>query len=226
LRFSNFFLHATQILAHIHTMTLTNFHNAAQLLARAGSTQELQAMIQPFQSPLYVNYTSVPQETINQYSWRLQNAHLDQWVCKTEAPSKSFTISSAPEPVRKVPKLCVSHAFKNLPHPSTIEDPSKDVDFIFLVEGNRGATCLKLVLQHDSHGAGVTFFHEAMNGYSVVFSGVVSKKAFQTFLVDPMNRILNSVAFKRVESVEELLEMPDYDPNERSFGTVTIPIFC
>jgi hypothetical protein len=207
-------------------MTLTNFHTAAQLLARAGSTQELQAMIQPFQYPLYVNYTSFPQETIDQYSWRLQNAHLDEWVCKTEDTFKPVIISSAPEPVRKVPILCVSHAFKNLRHPSTIEDPSQDVDYIFLVEGNRGATCLKLVLQHDSHGAGVTFFHEAMKGYSVVFSGVVSKKAFQIFLVDPMNRVLNSIAFKRVESIEELLETPNYNPNTQSFGVVTIPIFC
>jgi hypothetical protein len=207
-------------------MTLTNFHTAAQLLARAGSTQELQAMIQPFQYPVYVNYTSFPQETIDQYSWRLKNAHLDEWVCKTGDAFKPVIISSAPEPVRRVPKLCVSHAFKNLRHPSAIEDPSKDVDFIFLVEGNRGATGLKLVLQHDSHGAGVTFFHEAMTGYSVVFSGAVSKKAFQIFLVDPMERFLNPIAFKRVESVEELLETPNYDPKPQGFGTVTIPIFC
>lgn len=208
-------------------MGLTNFHTAAQLLERSGRKQELQAIIQEFKCPVYVNYTSFTKEAVEQYSWRLRYGHLDQWVMPSDG-TPEVTLTKTPDPL-KVPKLCIAPIFPPNVRSSTEDDAFSNVDYIFLVEGNRGAN-QKLVVVHDIHDAGVLIFHEAMNGFSIVFSGAVPKAAFKALLTEPKNRY-REISFKKVESIEACVGAAAYF-QESMIGprylmpTYEIPIFC
>jgi hypothetical protein len=207
----------------ILTMGLTNFRHPSDLLARAGgSKHELQAMIQEFNCPVYINYTSFSQETIEQCSWRLEYCHLDQWAAPTEDGQQPVTNTKTPDPI-KVPKLCISPCLKYAPF-SSKEEISSKLDYIFLVEGNRGAN-LKLVVQHDLHDAGVNLFHEAMNGYSVIFSGAILKTAFRLFLTEPRQRLWK-MRFQKVGSMEELLEKNSSEYVSDGPGVNVVLILC
>lgn len=186
-------------------MGLTNFHSASQLLARAGANQELQARIQEFNCAVYVNYTSFTQEDVDKYSWRLRYAHLDQWAAPKQDIAQPITVTSAPPPLT-VPKLSIPPIFNPIRR-TPKDDLASKLEYIFIIEGNRGGN-QKLVVQHDHHNAGVTFFHEAFNGYSVVFSGAVSKNAFGAFLTDPGHRT-QEVVFRKAESMDEFMEIAD-----------------
>lgn len=206
-------------------MGLTNFHSPTQLLARSTGTKhqhEVQAMIQEFGRPVYVNYTPFSQETIDQYSWRLEYCHLDQWASPAEDAQHPVTNTKTPDPVR-IPRLCISPSLKPPPY-SVKDDLAAKVDYIFLVEGNRGAN-LKLVLQRNHHDAGFALFNEAMNGYSVVFSAAIPKTHSKLFLIEPQHRVWD-VIFKKVESMEELLGGPfvNLDPNSRE--VVEVRVLC
>lgn len=185
-------------------MGLTNFHSAPQLLERAGRDHELQAQIKEFNCAVYVNYTSFTQAHIDQYSWRLQYAHLDQWAALKDDFAQPITVTGAP-PRLSVPKLSISPILKW--RSASVDDYAPILDYIFIIEGNRGGN-QKLVVQHDLHNAGATLFHEAFNGISVVFSGAVSKNSFGAFLTDPDYR-RQKVAFKKAESVDEFMKMAD-----------------
>lgn len=197
-KFCSDYLRTTQAI-----MGLTNFHSPSDMLARAsGSKYQCQAIIQEFGRPIYFSSNSFTQETIDQYSWRLKYGHLDQWASPTEEGVLPITITKTPDPL-KIPKLCIAGSFK--PY-ALANDLASRVDYILLVAGNRGAN-LKLVLHHDLHDAGVAIFHEGMNGYSVVFSGVVSKEVLGFFLNEPdKSGIGGVVSFRKVDSIEQLLE--------------------
>ncbi|KAE8447876.1 hypothetical protein EG329_010105 [Mollisiaceae sp. DMI_Dod_QoI] len=200
-------------------MGLTNFHSAGQLLARAGTQQELQAIIQELHCPVYVNYTSFPQEALEQYSWRLRYSHLDQWASPVEDTFPPATLTKTPDPL-KIPKLSIAPVFG----PASTRDLSSMLAYIFLIEGNRGAN-QKLVLQHDHHGAGVTVFHEAMNGFSVVFSGAVSKRALGVFLTEPKRR-RGEIVFKKAESIKQFSEEAHREYRPENMEPYEVLILC
>lgn len=204
-------------------MGLTNFHSAAQLFQRSAHKHELQAMIQDFGRPIYVNYASFTQEVLEQYSWRLGYSHLDQWASPSDGTPET-TLTKTPDPVR-IPKLCIAPIFRpNLVPGSEVTDPFSKIDYLFLVEGNRGAN-QKLVIAHDLHEAGVIIFHEAMNGFSIVFSGAVPKSAFRTFLKEPANRGWK-IDFYKAENIEQVARTGEYNFDEPGVDRFDIPVFC
>lgn len=194
-----------------------------QLLQRAGHKQELQAMIQDFRCPIYVNYTSFPQEVLEQYSWRLRYSHLDQWASPSDETLET-TLTKTPDPV-KVPKLCIAPIFRpSLLLQSEATDPFSKIDYLFLIEGNRGAN-QKLVIAHDLHEAGVVIFHEAINGFSIVFSGAVPKSACRAFLTEPANRAWK-IEFYKAENIGVVAGAGEFKFGEPGVYRFDIPLLC
>jgi hypothetical protein len=191
-------------------MTLTNFHHASQMLERAGGKRELQARIGDCGTLVYVNYTSFAQETLDRFSQRIRGGGIDQWASKQQK-QYPLQLTRPSDPWPKIPHLCISPAF-GLPNSRLSSGTSKkepELDFVFVVEGISGSVTQKLVLEYDIHNAGVRMFHEAMNGYSIVFSAAISKKVtYNLFFMGSDN---HSVTFEKVASVVELAKVEPRD---------------
>jgi hypothetical protein len=205
----------------------TNFHTAFQLLSRAGSTFELQAMIEHFHRPVYVSYTSIPQEVVDKYLWCLSCGHLDQWVSRSTDPLAPMPVhvnTTAPDPFRIAPKAIISPALAGNPYSNERDDQVSQIDFVLIIEGLSGATQQKLVVAHARHDASATIFHEAINGYSVVFSGAVPKTVTRSVFIH--GGVGRNVMFRKVATLEELLGVYEQEPDYKGRMCQVVPILC
>jgi hypothetical protein len=75
----------------------------------------------------------------------------------------------------------------------------EDLAFIAIVQGLAGASLSKVVMRYSAYAIGTAMFHELINGYSTVFSGVFLKS-------EDKCRSSSNVLWQKVETYDELLQ--------------------
>ena len=171
-------LHGSHLPAKPGTaMSPTNIRHASDLLTRAGRSFDDQATIQPFGKQVYTIYTDTfPQEVLNQYASLFNHGVEGKWLSYQNDTTKLFKIVQ-PSPPMGIPKLMISCALAEDPLPNHSKAPNRQpkepLDFLLIVQGSTGSDRSKLVVARGRTEAATTMLHEAMNGFSTVFTGAL-----------------------------------------------------
>jgi hypothetical protein len=149
-------------------MSPTNIHNAGALLSRAGNDGTLadQAVIMPFNKPVFIVSGPFSQDDIDQYRWCLKSPHIGSWI-REDAVSTSAASTGAITPADdrlEIPQIRVSPGLSP-------KLPSGDqTRYVLVIQGRSGAKKVKVMVGNTVEQAAATMMHEALNGYSTVFS--------------------------------------------------------
>ena len=207
-------------------MSPTNIHKASSLLSRCGGTFDDQATIQPFGRPVYTIYVEAfPQEVVNKFAELFNHSVEGQWLSSANDPTRVFRTVDPSLP-SAIPKLCMSRALKEEPRQSygkqsentlQLKEP---LDFLIVVQGKNASERSKIVVERSREDAATSMLHEAMNGYSVVFTGAL--------LRSDMNRLLSRKKNSkfRFESMPDLATLVSFSGSEESQSNKQLGIYC
>ncbi|KAL8881884.1 MAG: hypothetical protein Q9192_007695 [Flavoplaca navasiana] len=186
-------------------MSPTNIRKARGLLDRAGSTFDDQATIEPFGRPVYNIYVNgFSQDTLDKYVKVFNHGIEGQWLSNANDPSRVFRIVDPSAPCN-VPKMCISSAMKKPSSPynnqmsDTSPEPKEPLNYLLVVQGKNANERSKIIVEYSLEEAATSMLHEAINGFSVVFTGAL----FQS----DSNRLFserNRFKFKKVPDVASL----------------------
>jgi hypothetical protein len=214
-------------------MGQTNYHRVSALLERAGFDFEDQGVLQNHGVPVYSVYLSFPQEDIDALSWRIRFGHVGEWA-STESrttPNTGPCVVEPPQPIPRVPKLCISHGLKDFSRNNYSRNPEAKVDmenlsYLLIVQGLSGATKQMLEIKHDLHSLAAFIVGQGLNGYSVTFSAAIPRSIARSILdgKDTCFTLFNG--FKKAKDVKELLDSSLIVPLPSSQGKKSIPILC
>jgi hypothetical protein len=149
-------------------MSPTDIHDPVALLSRAGNDGTLanQAMIMPFNKPVLIVSGPFSQDDIDQYRWCLKSPHIGSWI-REDAVSASAASTGAITPADhrlEIPQIRVSPGLSP-------KLPSGDqTRYVLVIQGLSGANKVKVMVGNTVEQAAATMMHEALNGYSTVFS--------------------------------------------------------
>lgn len=166
--------------------------------------------ISTLEQPVYLVYNIFTQTDLNAYVELLQFGVIENWLSNNFGRS-GLAPCEAGVPFH-VPKLCISLV---LAKPRLDAIPEALV-YIGIVEGRNNAERAKLILKFSLEALGASMFHEAMNGYSVVFSGVMLRSEGLKLLRQTDTK--PAWKFFRVEGVKELKAMKDSQANRDRIG--------
>ncbi|KAL8838914.1 MAG: hypothetical protein Q9170_001951 [Blastenia crenularia] len=162
-------------------MSPTNIHYASALLDRAGSKIDVQATIQPFGIGVYEIYTpAFSQEAIDKYAELLNHGVEGQWLSNASDPTRLFRVVD-PSPPAGIPKVCISRALEDSSRSGrygkseTSQQPTEPLHYLLIVQGKNASERSKVVVERSLHEVATSMLHEAMNGYSVVFTGALRR---------------------------------------------------
>ncbi|MCJ1473669.1 hypothetical protein MMC13_002320 [Lambiella insularis] len=118
---------------------------------------------------VYVVLVPFTQEDLDQYVWCLANNPLEKWVeVIGDSAMKGCCREVETAPPLSIPQLHIGDG---------VDLWSRGRAFVVIAEGQGGALRRKLFVKYTACSAAATMIHQVMNGYSVVFSGVVFKHA-------------------------------------------------
>jgi hypothetical protein len=149
-------------------MSPTSINNPVALLSRAGNDGTLvdQAMKMPFNKPILIVSGSLSQGDIDQYRWCLKSPHVGSWI-REDAISVSAASTGAITPAHdrlKIPQSRVSPGLsQKLP-------PGDQMRCVLVIQGRSGANKVKVMVGNTVEQAAAIMIHEALNGYSRLFS--------------------------------------------------------
>ncbi|KAI4280405.1 MAG: hypothetical protein L6R38_004500 [Xanthoria sp. 2 TBL-2021] len=203
-------------------MSPTNIRKASSLLDRAGTSFDDQASIQPFGQPIYTVYVhDFPQETVDQYTKVFNYGIEGQWLSNANDPTEVFRVVDPSAPYN-VPKVCISSVMKK-PPPSfrnPTSDPSpqpkEPLDFLLVIQGKNANERSKIVVEHTLEDAATSMLHEAINGFSVVFTGALLRSDSTKLFLQSKQR---NYSFKKVPDIAALNDF-------ESHGFDQIGIIC
>ena len=105
-------------------------------------------------------------------------------------------------PYPKVPKICISRAFEY--KGSGFDDYSPDMSFLYVVQGISCMAKMKVVLTADVYTAAAGMIHEALNGYSITFSGSVHSETAAIIFED--HKQVTEHQFVRAQTWQEVVD--------------------
>ncbi|KAL8919741.1 MAG: hypothetical protein Q9208_006607 [Pyrenodesmia sp. 3 TL-2023] len=155
-------------------MSPTNIRKAPALLQHAGKTLDDQATIQPFNRPVYTVYISeFLQEDLNKYSKLFNHGIEGQWLSNSRNPTGGVLKVVDPSPPSTIPKISISWVLN--PTSTSTQSPQLEypLDFILVIQGNNALERSKVIVARSAEHAATSMLHEAMNGFSVVFTGAL-----------------------------------------------------
>jgi hypothetical protein len=202
-------------------MGRTNIHSAASLFNRSGTSFEDIAYIAHADKLAYIISTSLTQVDLNRYADLLRTNILGSWVRKCEGSSAAFAYSE-PDLALLVPKVIVSSAMQvpgreryrirkvEEEPPEEVGPEQKELVYILITQGRSGDVLSKIVIEPTLDRVAAHAMHEALNGYSTVFTAAMLK-ANVGKLKD------NSYSFKAVEDRRDL-KITDKDPTTKCIG--------
>lgn len=151
--------------------TLLKIGSAKALITNAGQDSEDQATIIPLDRPVYVECCSFSQDRLCKLTRLLNCGIRDRWVSDAGTSEGKYHTTSTPVHFR-VPRVCVSPALDPKVLPEKQREPNYDhIDYILVVQDAVGS--LKMVTEPSLSAAARTMLHEALNGFSIVFSGAL-----------------------------------------------------
>lgn len=144
-------------------MGQSNIHYPAQILLRAAQNGVFsdQALVQPFNKPVLVVSGAFSQEEIDSHTWCLKDPNIGSWVRR--GTSNTSSAISADDSLH-VPQV------RTGPGLSQNLTPSDQTRYILVIQGRSGASKAKVLEETSLPMAASAIMHEALNGYSTVFS--------------------------------------------------------
>lgn len=159
---------------------------------------------------VYLVYDTFTQTDLNAYAELLQFGITEHWL-SDDLGTSQLAPCGAGDSIY-FPKLCISLV---LAKPGLGNIPETLV-YIGVVEGRNNAERAKLILKFSLEALGASMFHEVMNGYSVVFSGVMLRSEGLKLLRQADTK--PAWKFLRVEGVKELKAMKNNQANRDRIG--------
>jgi hypothetical protein len=149
-------------------MSPTSIDSSLALLSRVssnGTFSDEMAML-PFDKPVLIVSGPFSQEDIDRYTWCLKNPHIGSWIRGDALSTSSATsgaITSADEGPN-IPQIRLGPGLsKDLPE-------SRERRYVLVIQGRTGAHKVKVMVADSREQAATIMMHEALNGYSTVFS--------------------------------------------------------
>ncbi|MCJ1326139.1 hypothetical protein MMC10_002803 [Thelotrema lepadinum] len=195
--------------------------DVTNLLAQAGKGyQTQQAIFETTQKPVILEYTA-NECCFTSYPKVLargaQSKSIGKWL---DIESGELCTPDAPYP--HVSKIVISRGFTYKPVIDVFTTYSPSLSFVYIVQGMTG-TKAKVVLAENVIAAGTGMMHEAMNGYSVVFSAAIEKNVAS--LIEKSSSSWFALEFFRVSSWEEILTGSDFALRQLlGGGVLNIPL--
>ena len=173
-------------------MGITNIHYPSQLLQRAADRVPFadQAIIQPHRKNVLVVSGPCSQEDVDRYEWCFRTTELGKWITQGstgEGPQVVTADTGMP-----VPRITVSPGLAR-----TTVNNQQPLSYVLIIQGTSGAEKLKVVVEDNTDKAATTMMHEALNGFSTVFSAAfVRRYTGPTFVsaIGPLNATHKKVA--------------------------------
>ncbi|PVH71390.1 hypothetical protein DL98DRAFT_596984 [Cadophora sp. DSE1049] len=210
-------------------MGRNNVRGGEGLLLRAGNSMEIPSVIPEFNDmPIVIIGYNFAQDDLDQHVSLIRYGHNGAWAQLLSSVPK--TLGESPEQPKiaygpadqryTIPKIHISQGMNDfqrsrryLPQ-ETEQDNLKqpDLAYILVVQGSSGMFRSKLVLRTNLQMAGAEMFHEAVNGFSVVFTGAVLKTNLK-------KRGDLDYSFKKAGSLDELVAF-DADESQKVIGVL------
>lgn len=169
----------------------TNIHYPAQLLERA-SIQGVfsdQAVVKPFGKPVLIISGPFAQEDIDRYQWCLRSTDIGTWI-EEDKETQTGKVSE-PDVGMEVPKMRIG------PGLSRASNSAEQLRYVLVVEGRTGSRKVKVLIESGLDQVAATMLHEALNGYSTVFSAAYRPQpsgSKSVPLVGPRDALFRKVA--------------------------------
>lgn len=165
-------------------MGRTNIPTAASLFKLSGTSYEYIAYIEDADKMVYIVSTSLTQVDLDRYADLLRTNILGSWVRKCKGSPATFAYSE-PDLALSVPKVIVSSGMR-MPgverdrysgvRKVDEENPQQEeLVYILITQGRLGDVVSKIVIEPTLDRAAAHAMHEALNGYSTVFTAVMLK---------------------------------------------------
>lgn len=149
-------------------MSTANIYKPTLLLSRANvaNTFSDQATILPFNKPVLVVSGPFSQDDLDKYTWCLKSPQIGSWI-RSDGMSTSSAIAGA-----------ITSADERLDIPQIRIGPGLSQDlhatyesrYVLIIQGRSGAHKVKVMIANTLEQAATIMMHEALNGYSTVFS--------------------------------------------------------
>jgi len=210
-------------------MGRNNVRSGRDLLSRAGNGMEIPSVVPEFSDlPIVIIGHNFSQDDLDRHANVIRFGHSDGWMQFLSSNPRSLR-----EPLERpkftdvttnqrlaIPKIHVSQGLKGFRHlgfypsdgQSRESDEKPDLVYILVVQGCSGAFRSKLVLRTKLETAGAEMFYEAVNGFSVVFTGAILKKNLE-------KRADQEYYFKKVATLGRLQAM-DADESQKVIGVM------
>jgi hypothetical protein len=190
-------------------MGVTNIRSGHMLLEQAGKNLDQVAFIpENVMRSIYLEARSISKEELETYSnfLLILRSDRDRWLdfrgWPLEIPPRNPILPQA----IVAPKVVLSPGLSRnwiqrgrKSEEQQVQEP-EDLAFIAIVQGLAGASVIKVVVKYSAEAIGNAMFHELMNGYSIVFSGVLLKS-------EEKRRLSCNVRWQKVETYDQLLQM-------------------
>jgi len=211
-------------------MGRTNVRGGHDFLQRAGYGMDYGCGVPEFGDlPLIIVSLDFMQDDLDRFADVIRFGRSDTWVTflssgpgALSGPLKKPTFIEAPANQRlSIPKVHVSKGLKKyerLRSNALLRDmpvekhQPVELAYILVVQDRSGALRSKLILRTNLDAVGSEIFYEAVNGFSVVFSGAILKKNLE-------RRTDQEFCFKKADSLDELQAM-DEDTSKKVIGVL------
>lgn len=180
-------------------MGVTNFRNTHDLIMRAGSTFNDTGILQPVGTALLV----VSGQELEKWSPILSCHIEDQWVSRK--PNADIQVVEPPAALA-VPQLRVS---PGLDGQEQALIKQQTLAYIMVVQGKEASTRSKVVVKYTLEDISSAMLFEALNGYSVVFSGAIFKKTVPKLF--GYNLLRTDFTFVKVGNLLALMKSEEKD---------------
>lgn len=170
-------------------MGRTNIHFALALFNRSGSSFEETAYIPYADKLVYINTKALTQADLDRFADLLRSNISGSWVRKGSTAAFSY---SEPDLALTVPKVTVSFGMQVPGRERRLysgfrqdeeesleevgpEEKEKELVYILITQGSSGDVLSKVVIEPTLERAAAHAMHEALNGYSTVFTAAMLK---------------------------------------------------
>ena len=163
-----------------YIMGVTNFRFARDLVMRAGTTFDDTGILHPLNAALLVVSAPTADQELEKWSPILGCHKEDQWVSRM--PNGDIQVVELPT-ASAVPQIRVCPGLENrvrvwggdMQKQEQERTERQKLAYIRIAQGKEASTRSKVVVKYTLEDISTTMLFEALNGYSVVFSGAIFK---------------------------------------------------
>jgi hypothetical protein len=195
-------------------MGVTNFRTARDLVTRAGTTFDDTGILHPLNAALLVVSAPTAAQELEKWSPILGCHNEDQWVSRM--PNGDIQIVEPPTASR-VSQIRVSPGLEykvrirggDMQKQEQERVERQKLAYIMIVQGKEASTRSKVVVKYTLEDISAAMLFEALNGYSVVFSGAIFKAIVPKLF--GRNALHTGFTFLKVDNFDALIKSEGKD---------------